>query len=109
MRERSFMAQPLDVLPGRDEQLCRHYAAHAQQRGGARRDALDQARQVLVEAGDLGLEGQDALGQAAQGQFGSLQRLVQVSLVSAQASAEGGPGMHDWSPCRGARVIPPGR
>ena len=89
MGEGGFIAHACGVLADGDQQLRRRERAHAQQRGGARCDRGDQCGQVGIEAGDLGVQRQDALTETAQDEFGRLEGQLQARLVSPQARAAG--------------------
>src|SRR5918994_5582538 len=70
--ERALASQAVDVLPGADEQLSRGAGRDGEQPGRARRGAADQPLELLVERGDLLVEGLAAPRERAQREAGGL-------------------------------------
>jgi hypothetical protein len=81
VREGGLRAQPLQVLPGGDQQLAGVDGADAKQGGGARCGPGDQAAELLVELAELLSQGQGAVGDSAQGQLGGLAGILQPGKV----------------------------
>src|SRR5215218_6191182 len=104
--ERALAAQALDVLPGADEQLSGVAGRDAEQRGRARRRAADQPLELLVERGDLLVEGLDTPRQRAQREARGLLGALELARGGPQPAAEGPPCRGSSGARRAARAAP---
>src|SRR6266545_3610256 len=88
--ESCLTVEPVEVLPGGDQQLTCVAGADAEERNGAWSGLGNQRLEVPIERSDLCIQDDNALAEGAQGKLGSLNRLVHPSLVRAQSSTHAG-------------------
>jgi hypothetical protein len=87
-----LVGEPGDVLAGGDEELGGVVGADAEPDQSPGRSAPNQAGELLVEAGDLGVEAFDPASGAAQRRLGGVGGLVELGCVRSEAGADPGPG-----------------
>lgn len=77
--ERALAAEPVDVLPGSDQQLAGLSGRDAEQLGAARRRGRDELLELAVQGRDLTIESLDPLGDRSQCELRCLERRVKVA------------------------------
>src|SRR4051794_35083044 len=88
--EGCLTVEPVEVLSRGDQQLTSVAGANAEERSGAWSSFGDQRLEVPIERSDLCIQDDNALAEGAQGKLGSLNRLIQPSLVRAESSTHAG-------------------